>query len=131
MFWDIFQNSQNSSVAELIFQKIASLRSVTLLTPAYMFSCEFCKSFRNTYFVEHLRTAASVFHFKKWLPLKDMEWISLKWLASLSFFHYLFLVITVSKIITILRYLHVEKGERTCRRPISSSHQAPTIYICY
>ena len=31
MFLDILQNSQSSSVAEPIFQKIASLRSVTLL----------------------------------------------------------------------------------------------------
>ena len=27
-------------------------------TPAQVFSCEFCEIFKNTYFLEHLRTAA-------------------------------------------------------------------------
>ena len=30
-----------------------------LHTPAQMFSYEFCKSFKDTYFVEHIRMAAS------------------------------------------------------------------------
>ena len=30
-----------------------------LHTPAQMFSYEFCKSFKNTYFVEHIRMVAS------------------------------------------------------------------------
>ena len=29
------------------------------MTPAKVFSCEFCDVFKNTYFVEYLRTAAS------------------------------------------------------------------------
>ena len=29
-------------------------------TPAQVFSCEYCKIFKNTYFEEHLRTAASI-----------------------------------------------------------------------
>ena len=29
-------------------------------TPAQVFSCEYCKIFNNTYFEEHLRTAASI-----------------------------------------------------------------------
>ena len=28
-------------------------------TPVHVFSCQFCKIFKNTYFVEHLRTAVS------------------------------------------------------------------------
>ena len=31
-----------------------------LETPAHVFSCEYCKIFKNTYFEEHLRTTASV-----------------------------------------------------------------------
>ena len=38
---------------------------------AYEFSCEVSKSFRNTYLVEHLRTAVSVFHHTKWLHYKE------------------------------------------------------------
>ena len=30
------------------------------MTPAEVFFCEFCEVFKNTYFVEHLRTAAFV-----------------------------------------------------------------------
>ena len=29
------------------------------LTPAQVFPCEYCENFKNTYFEEHLRTAAS------------------------------------------------------------------------
>ena len=41
------------------FFKIAGLQHATLLhrkeTPAQVFSSEFCKVFKNTYFIEHLR----------------------------------------------------------------------------
>ena len=30
-------------------------------TPTEVFSCEYCEIFKNTYFEEHLQTAASVF----------------------------------------------------------------------
>ena len=30
------------------------------MTPAEVFFCEFCEVFKNTYFVEHLRTATFV-----------------------------------------------------------------------
>ena len=31
-----------------------------LETPTQVFSCEYCEIFKNTYFEEHLRTAANV-----------------------------------------------------------------------
>ena len=65
---------------------------------AYEFSCEVSKSFRNTYLVEHLRTAVSVFHHTKWLHYKEMEWFSLKWLASQVFssqFHFVASVLSL------------------------------------
>ena len=35
--------------------------------PAQMFSCKFCKYFKNTFFIEHLRTTASLsFKYKTW-----------------------------------------------------------------
>ena len=42
------------------FNKVAGLRSATLLkkTLTQVFSCEFCKIFRNTFFTEHLWTTA-------------------------------------------------------------------------
>ena len=47
----------------LSFNKVLGLRSATLLkkeTLAQVFSCEFCKIFKNTFFTEHHRTTASV-----------------------------------------------------------------------
>ena len=45
----------------LFFKKVACLQSGTLSknTPEQLFSGEFCEMFKNSYFVEHLRTAAS------------------------------------------------------------------------
>ena len=44
-----------------LFNKVAGLRPVTLLkeSPTQVFSCEHCKMFKNSYFEEHIRTAAS------------------------------------------------------------------------
>ena len=49
-------------VYESLFNKVASLGPATLLkkTPTYVFSCKYYEIFKNTYFEEHLRTAASV-----------------------------------------------------------------------
>ena len=39
---------------ESLFNKVADLKA-----PPQVFSCEYCEIFKNTYFEEHLRTAAS------------------------------------------------------------------------
>ena len=39
----------------LFFNKVAGLETLT-----QVFSCEFCKIFKSTYFTEHLRMIASV-----------------------------------------------------------------------
>ena len=46
----------------LSLNQVAGLRPATLLKkiPTQVFSCEFCEIFKNTYFVEHLQTAAFV-----------------------------------------------------------------------
>ena len=39
-------------------KKLKKIHRKTAQVPAQMFSCEFCEIYKNTYFVEHLRTAA-------------------------------------------------------------------------
>ena len=45
----------------LFLIKLQTFRSVTLLKkdPSQVFSCEFCRNFKNIHFEEHLRTVAS------------------------------------------------------------------------
>ena len=45
----------------LLFNKVAALRPATLLTKTQVFSCEFCKIFKNTLFVEHLVSLSNVY----------------------------------------------------------------------
>ena len=58
----------------LIFNKIAGLRPATslkkeaLASLAQLFSCEFCEIFKNTFFIEHLRKAASKTKFFSFSP---------------------------------------------------------------
>ena len=46
---------------QFLFNKAAgsSGKKLQKETPAQVFSSEFCEFFKNTYFVEHLQTAAS------------------------------------------------------------------------
>ena len=56
MFLKISQNSQKGTDFEVFFL-IAGLRPATLLkkdTLTQVFSCEFCKFFKNTFFTEHV-----------------------------------------------------------------------------
>ena len=50
----VLKNSQYS-------QENTCVRVPEKETPTQVFSCEYCKIFKNTYFEEHLRTAASGF----------------------------------------------------------------------
>ena len=45
----------------VFLKKLQALRPTTLLnkTPTQVFYCDYCETFKNTYFEEHLRTAAS------------------------------------------------------------------------
>ena len=46
---------------EFLFNKVAALKEPELFkkdTPMQVFSCEYCVTFKNAYFEEHLRTAA-------------------------------------------------------------------------
>ena len=47
---------------ESFFNKVAASVCIFIKTdtPEQMFSCEFCKTSKNTYFTEHLRVIASV-----------------------------------------------------------------------
>ena len=68
MFLEISQNSQENACAKvlflimqsLFFNKVAGLRLTTLLQKrlAQVFSSEFCEIFKDTFFQEHLWTAA-------------------------------------------------------------------------
>ena len=43
-----------ASALEFLFDKIADLK-VRKETPTQVFSCEYCKIFKNTFFAEHFR----------------------------------------------------------------------------
>ena len=68
VFLEISQNSQENACAKvlflimqsLFFNKVAGLRLTTLLQKrlAQVFSSEFCEIFKDTFFQEHLWTAA-------------------------------------------------------------------------
>ena len=60
VFWKTGQNSQKIPVLESLF-KFQAVRPAIFLkvTPAKLFSCEFCEVFKKIYFVEYPRTAAS------------------------------------------------------------------------
>ena len=58
VFLEISQDSQENTCRRVSFNKVAGLRSVTVLkeeTMAQVFSCEFCEISKNTFFIEHLR----------------------------------------------------------------------------
>ena len=67
----------------LFFSKVAGINHATLLkqTLAQMFSCEFCRIFNNTFFIEHLR----------WLLLHD-EICLLKIMLLFNSYSFVFLV---------------------------------------
>lgn len=53
------QNShENTRAAVSLFNTVVGLRKIE--AQVQLFSCEFCDTFKNTHFVEHLRTNASV-----------------------------------------------------------------------
>ena len=58
----ILQNSQENTWTGVSFSKSSSLETCNFIkteTPIQVFFCEFWKSFKNTYFLVHLRTTAS------------------------------------------------------------------------
>ena len=68
----------------LFFNKVAGGADNIILkeTPAQVFCCEFSENFKNTYFVEHLRTAAPIHksqsewgRFEKWLWFRLELWL--------------------------------------------------------
>ena len=40
---------------------LTKLQTFRPVTPTQVFSCDYCEIFKNSYFEEHLRTAASVY----------------------------------------------------------------------
>ena len=56
---------------ESFLNNVSGLRPATLLkeTPTQVFSCEICEFFRNTYFEEHLQTAAFAQGGFNWIEL--------------------------------------------------------------
>ena len=54
---------RQTPVLESLFNKVAGHNGLQLYekeTPTQVLCCEYCEIFKNTYFEEHLRTAASV-----------------------------------------------------------------------
>ena len=69
---NFFKFSGERLCRSFFFNKVAGLWTAILLkneTPAQVFSCKFCEIFKKTYFVEHLRTIASVIKNTKFFHL--------------------------------------------------------------
>ena len=49
----------NKSRKIIAFSHLISTNFIKKETPAHMFSCEFCKIFKNTFSTEHLQATAS------------------------------------------------------------------------
>ena len=64
IFLEISQNLENTcaGVSFLIKLKAGNLQLHSKGISAQVFFCEFCETFMNTYFVKHLRAAASVYY---------------------------------------------------------------------
>ena len=58
------QNSQKNTCQGLYFNKVRP-KAVNEETLVQVFSCEFCKISKNTFFTEHLRTTVSAFSFSE------------------------------------------------------------------
>ena len=88
LFLNIPQNSQESNCAR-----------VKKETLAQVFSCEFCEIFKNTFFIEHLRTTASKKLNFELKPLKQHNIILRIYTLSLMYFQeiYVFLFCFKSK----------------------------------
>ena len=59
----VYENiHMETPVLESLFNKAGGLRCANyqIETPTQVFSCDYCKVFKNTYFEEHLQTVASV-----------------------------------------------------------------------
>ena len=61
MFLKISQNSQETPVLDSFLIKLQAESSNFIKKEilAQLFSCEFCKFFKNTYLIEHMRRTAS------------------------------------------------------------------------
>ena len=57
----IFRTFTGKHLCRKLFCRSLGLQLYSKDTPRQMFSCEYYKAFKNTYFEEHLQTAASVF----------------------------------------------------------------------
>ena len=62
LFKKFYKIHRKKPVLESLFNKVQTFRATTLLKSALtqVFSCEYCKTFKNTSFEEYLRTAGSV-----------------------------------------------------------------------
>ena len=64
LFLKISQNSQENNCIGVFFNKLAGLRSATLLKkeiPTKYFSCKFVKFLRTAFFTDYLRATASIY----------------------------------------------------------------------
>ena len=61
MFLKILQTSQESTCVGDLLYEVVGIQSASFLkeTPTQVLPCEVCETFKNIYFEEHLRTAAS------------------------------------------------------------------------
>ena len=71
---------KSSSKFHIIHRKTRVLE-----TPTRVFSCEYCKNFKNTYFEEHLRTTASV---TKTLIVSLLSFVLIQTYKTFSLFNF-------------------------------------------
>ena len=122
VFLKTFQNSQENTCARVSFVTYlqASCKFVKKETLTQVFSCEFCKIFKNTFFAEHLRTVASVFPLHIPLGFNDLELMNYGilhylWSADLSksFYQLIMSLFIFSQYFFFNRFCSVEKCEVT------------------
>ena len=82
---NILHKWQENICAGGFFNKVVSTRPLTSFkqTPVQMFFCEFCKVFKNTYFVELLKNLVIIGDFLYFISWKKNLWNSLKGLHNL------------------------------------------------
>ena len=66
------ENAQEKTFAGVFFNKVAGLN-------LSVFSCEFCKIFKNTFFIEHLQTTASENNQNWQIEVIKKDWLNRPW----------------------------------------------------
>ena len=76
MFLKLRNNHRKISVSESLFNKVTGLKACIFIkkdTPTQVFSYEYCKIFKNSFFMEHL--FITLFQNLMWWRILDIWWL--------------------------------------------------------